>query len=47
MKTPDQTYTAKPGAGGSIPTGDVMHKFTNEAAVTAQLLCIVVPAGLD
>lgn len=47
VKTPDQTYTAKQGAFVSIPTGGVVHKFTNEAAVTAQLLCIVVPAGLD
>jgi quercetin dioxygenase-like cupin family protein len=47
VKTPDQTYTAKAGAFVSIPTGGVVHKFTNEAAVTAHLLCIVVPAGLD
>jgi quercetin dioxygenase-like cupin family protein len=47
VKTPTQTYTAKQGAFVSIPTGGVVHKFTNEAAVMAQLLCIVVPAGLD
>jgi quercetin dioxygenase-like cupin family protein len=47
VKTPHQTYTAKQGAFVSIPTGGVVHKFTNEAATTAQLLCIVVPAGLD
>jgi quercetin dioxygenase-like cupin family protein len=47
VKTPDQTYTAKQGAFVSIPTGGVVHKFTNEATATAQLLCIVVPAGLD
>lgn len=47
VKTPHQTYTAKPGAFVSIPTGGVVHKFTNESTVTARLLCIVVPAGLD
>ena len=41
------TYTAKKGAYVIIPKGGIVHKFQNKSEEVAQLLCTVVPAGLE
>lgn len=41
------TYTAKKGAFVLIPQGGVVHYFKNVSDQMAQLLCTVVPAGLE
>ena len=40
-------YTAKKGAYVVIPEGGVVHYFKNVSDSMAQLLCTVVPAGLE
>jgi len=41
------TYTAKQGAYVVIPKGGIIHKFKNKTDEIANLLCTVVPAGLE
>ena len=41
------SYTAKKGSFVNIPKGGVVHAFKNKTDKTAQLLCTVVPAGLE
>lgn len=41
------TYTARKGAFVLIPKGGVVHYFKNVGDQIAQLLCTVVPAGLE
>jgi quercetin dioxygenase-like cupin family protein len=41
------TYTAKKGAFVVVPKGGVVHYFKNVSDKLAQLLCTVVPAGLE
>jgi quercetin dioxygenase-like cupin family protein len=41
------TYTARKGAFVLIPKGGVVHYFKNVSDQMAQLLCTVVPAGLE
>lgn len=41
------TYTARKGAFVMIPKGGVVHYFKNVSDQMAQLLCTVVPAGLE
>jgi len=41
------TYTAQKGAFVLIPEGGVIHYFKNVSDKMAQLLCTVVPAGLE
>jgi len=41
------SYTAKKGAFVVIPEGGVVHYFKNVSDNMAQLLCTVVPAGLE
>ena len=40
-------YTAKNGSFVSIPLGGLVHSFKNTTNSTANLLCTVVPAGLE
>ncbi|GAB3548323.1 cupin domain-containing protein [Spirosoma fluminis] len=40
-------YTATKGSFINIPKGGVVHAFRNKTQQTAQLLCTVVPAGLE
>lgn len=47
VRSETQTYTAKKGAFVRIPRGGAIHSFTNETQELAQLLCVVVPAGLE
>lgn len=47
VRSETQTYTARKGAFVTIPMGGAVHMFKNETDVTAHLLCIVVPSGLD
>lgn len=41
------SYTAKKGSFVVVPKGGVVHYFKNVSDKTAQLLCTVVPAGLE
>ena len=41
------TYTAKKGSFVVVPEGGIVHYFKNVGDQTAQLLCTVVPAGLE
>ena len=41
------SYTAKKGSFVVIPKGGVVHYFKNKSDKMAQLLCTVVPAGLE
>jgi quercetin dioxygenase-like cupin family protein len=41
------TYTAAKGSFVNIPKGGVIHGFKNKTDKLAQLLCTVVPAGLE
>jgi len=47
VRSETQTYTARQGAVVEIPKGGAIHSFRNESDTLAQLLCVVVPAGLD
>jgi quercetin dioxygenase-like cupin family protein len=47
VRSETQTYTARQGAVVEIPKGGAIHSFSNESDTLAQLLCVVVPAGLD
>ncbi len=40
-------YTATKGSFVNIPKGGVVHEFKNKTDKVAQLLCIVVPSGLE
>ena len=40
-------YTAKKGSFVVVPEGGIVHYFKNVSDKMAQLLCIVVPAGLE
>ena len=41
------SYTAKKGSFVVVPKGGIVHYFKNVSDQMAQLLCIVVPAGLE
>lgn len=41
------SYTAKKGSFVVVPEGGIVHYFKNVSDKMAQLLCIVVPAGLE
>jgi len=41
------SYTAKKGSFVVVPKGGIMHYFKNVSDKIAQLLCTVVPAGLE
>ena len=41
------TYTAKKGSFVVVPEGGIVHYFKNVSDQMAQLLCMVVPAGLE
>jgi len=41
------SYTAKKGSFVVVPEGGIVHYFKNVSDKTAQLLCTVVPAGLE
>ncbi|CAM4093351.1 Mannose-6-phosphate isomerase, cupin superfamily [Pedobacter westerhofensis] len=41
------TYTAKKGSFVLVPEGGIVHYFKNVSDKVAQLLCTVVPAGLE
>jgi quercetin dioxygenase-like cupin family protein len=41
------SYTAKKGSFVVVPEGGIVHYFKNMSDKVAQLLCIVVPAGLE
>ncbi|MCU7615467.1 cupin domain-containing protein [Chryseobacterium sp. GMJ5] len=41
------SYTAKKGSFVVVPKGGIIHYFKNVSDKTAQLLCTVVPAGLE
>ena len=41
------SYTAKKGAFVVVPEGGIVHYFKNVSDQMAQLLCMVVPAGLE
>ncbi|MEO6314718.1 MAG: cupin domain-containing protein [Chitinophagaceae bacterium] len=47
VKTSLQTYTAGKGSFINIPLGGIIHCFKNKSDKPAQLLCMVVPAGLE
>ncbi len=47
VKTELQSYTAGKGSFINIPLGGIVHCFKNKTDKPAQLLCIVVPAGLE
>ncbi|GAB3281756.1 hypothetical protein GCM10027347_57580 [Larkinella harenae] len=47
VKSEFGTYVAAKGAYITIPKGGVVHGFKNKTGQTAQLLCTVVPAGLE
>jgi quercetin dioxygenase-like cupin family protein len=47
VKSEFGTYVASKGAFINIPKGGVVHCFKNKTEQTAQLLCTVVPAGLE
>ena len=41
------TYIAKEGSFVTIPKGGMVHQFKNKTDKMAQMLCTVVPAGLE
>ena len=47
VKSEAGTYIAKKGAYVVIPKGGIIHKFQNKTDKIANLLCTVVPAGLE
>ena len=47
VKSEAGVYTAGKGAMIHIPKGGIVHGFKNKGDKIANLLCIVVPAGLD
>lgn len=47
VKSEVGSYTAKKGAYVVIPKGGIIHKFQNKTNTTAQLLCVVIPSGLE
>ncbi len=47
VKTALQTYKATKGSFINIPLGGIVHCFKNKSDKPAQLLCVVVPSGLE
>jgi quercetin dioxygenase-like cupin family protein len=47
FKMESGSYTAAKGAFINIPLGGAVHAFKNHSNAVAQLICTVVPAGLD
>jgi len=47
VKTESQIITAGKGSFVNIPLGGMVHCFKNKTDKPAQLLCVVVPAGLE
>jgi quercetin dioxygenase-like cupin family protein len=47
FRTNSGTYVAGKGALVAIPKGGLVHHFKNLSEKPAQLLCTVIPAGLD
>jgi quercetin dioxygenase-like cupin family protein len=47
VKSEAGVYTATKGAFVLIPKGGVVHQFKNKSERMAQLICTVVPAGLE
>lgn len=47
VKSEAGTYIATKGAFINIPKGGIVHGFKNKSDKMAQLLCTVVPAGLE
>ena len=47
IKTEAATYTARKGAFVNIPLGGLVHQFKNRTNVTAHLLCVVMPSGME
>ena len=41
------TYIAKKGSFVTIPKGGIVHQFKNKTDQTAQMICLVVPSGLE
>ena len=47
VKSEAGSYTARKGSYVVIPKGGIVHQFKNESGYMAQLLCTVVPSGLE
>jgi quercetin dioxygenase-like cupin family protein len=47
VKSEEGVYIATKGSFVNIPTGGIVHCFKNKSNAQAQLLCTVVPAGLE
>ena len=47
VKSEVSVYTAKKGSYVVIPKGGIVHGFKNKSDKPAQLLCTVVPSGLE
>jgi len=47
VKSEAGTYIAKKGSFVTIPKGGIVHQFKNKSDQVAQMICIVVPAGLE
>ncbi|TSD63349.1 cupin domain-containing protein [Inquilinus sp. KBS0705] len=47
VKSEAGTYIAKKGSFVTIPKGGIVHQFKNKTDNMAQMICIVVPAGLE
>jgi quercetin dioxygenase-like cupin family protein len=47
VKSEAGTYIAKKGSFVTIPKGGIVHQFKNKTDNMAQMLCTVVPAGLE
>ena len=47
VKSEAGSYTARKGSYVVIPKGGIVHQFKNESGNMAQLLCTVVPSGLE
>lgn len=43
----DGNYTASAGSFVNIPTGGLVHMFTNKQDKPAHILCILTPAGME
>lgn len=47
VKSEAGTYIAKKGSFVTIPKGGMVHMFKNKTNQPAQMICVVVPSGLD
>jgi quercetin dioxygenase-like cupin family protein len=47
VKSEASIYVATKGSFVSIPKGGIVHCFKNKTDITAHLLCMVVPSGLE